>query len=392
MVAAALLRSEPSELSVNQGRGAVSSWAQITMVASVSDEHLAILQEWQRQRMIQPAADTTWLELDCKFRGDAPGPEREAVVLAPRSPLSAGDRLELEGTAALGVTFPDEQDGHAPRFVATTVVQFEDGWQASCAAATVGTFLFRLSADGLTAAQVFRSLIPGTAVQLWGDSAAGVLHAMSWGFGLAARTTIGASATIDFALWLPCGLPFEILHAQRRGLDLQCSWTEARSLIWRDGSGAEAVVSFEDARPVDLSLLPTVHYFTTQPEATEAIRIERPDRLSAEVLEVITSQRPNGTVTFRVDGQDRLVVGTGDDSAGPVTLDGPGFTTHLGHRDVELSVPYFAALALYNSAGRHPAAMWIDNCWGIVMHEEMMAELIWSTRTTEPKEPPDGPQ
>lgn len=149
------------------------------------------------------------------------------------------------------------------------------------------------------------------------------------------------------------------------------------SLIWRDGSGVEVATAVENARKVDTSVLPSVDHFAVSPGGAEAIRLDRPARLPADVLEVITTQRATGIVTLRVDELDRLVIGAADEAAAPLTVDGPGFTTHLGHRNVVLSLPYFAALALYNSVGLRAVSVWVSGKWGTVIHEGMMVQLVW---------------
>ena len=52
---------------------------------------------------------------------------------------------------------------------------------------------------------------------LWGDAQSGVLSAMSSAFGLASRATIPVAQTVDFALWLPRGVPLELARAHRAG-------------------------------------------------------------------------------------------------------------------------------------------------------------------------------
>lgn len=160
---------------------------------------LSILRDWQRQRMIELVGDATWVALGCRFNMDDQRPEPEALVLAPPSSVSVGDRVEIEDTRALVVTLQSEP-GHGPPipwFVATVLDEYEDGWQASCAAVTVGNELFKLGADGLTVAEVFRGLIPGSGVQLCGNPADEVLDVISSDLGLVARAIIPAVRTVD---------------------------------------------------------------------------------------------------------------------------------------------------------------------------------------------------
>jgi hypothetical protein len=361
----------------------MSSWVRILSVVPIVEASLAAVIEWQRQGSIEPTADGGWVELGCRFNESDSGLEPEFIVLAPPSPVCVGDRLDVEATAALDLIMPPgpSEGPPVPRAVATTIAPHADGWQAHSAPAAAGNVLFALDPDGLAVIDVFRGLIPGVGVLLWGDAQSGVLGAMSSAFGLASRATIPVTRTVDFALWLPRGIPAEVSHANRAGRPIECSWTEARTLIMRDGSGVEIVAPFEDPPEIDLSRLPPADYFAARADGAEAIRIEKPTGLPFDALNVITSQRPSGTVTFCVDGQDRLVIGTADPSVEGLTVDGPGFATHLGHRNVVVSVPYFAALALQRGVARHAVSAWVDDVWGIVDREGMMAQIVWSTAT-----------
>lgn len=362
---------------------AMSSWARISSVAPIAEASLATVTEWLRHRSIGLLADAGWIELGCQFNEGDAGLEPEFIVLAPPSAVRIGDRLDVEATLALDVIMPlGLGDGPpVPRAIATTIVPHPDGWQVQSAASAAGNALFALDPDGLAAIDVFSGLIPGAGALLRGDAQSGALGATSSADGLASRATIPVTKTVDFALWLPRGVPPEVSRAFRAGRRIECLWTEARTLILRDGFGVEIVVPFEDPPQVDLSGLPAVDYFTARADGTEAIRIEKPNGLPTEALNVITTQRPNGTVTLRVDEHDRLAIGTTDPSVEEVTVDGPGFATHLGHRKVVVSVPYFAALALHRGAARHTVAVWVDHLWGLVIHEGMMAQIVWSTAT-----------
>jgi len=363
----------------------MSSWVRIVSVDPITEATLATLSEWQRQRVIQSTADASWVELGCRFSEHPSSLGPELVLLAPPSDVRIGDRVEVEGTAALDLIMPRDPGDGPPvsRAVATAIAPHDDGWQAECARAVPGHALFELGPDGLAVIDVFRNLITGAGVLLWGDAQGGVLSAMGSAYGLASRATIPVTRTVDFSLWLPGGIPPDVSRAQRAGRPIECSWTESRTLILRDGSGSEVVTPFDDPPQVDLSGLPAVDYFATSTQGAEAIRIEKPNGLPWEALSVITTQQPNGTVTFRVDERDRLAIGTADPTVEGITVDGPGFATHLGHRNVVMSVPYFAALALHRGEAPDAVSVWMDHLWGIVIHEGMMAQIVWSTATGE---------
>jgi hypothetical protein len=359
----------------------VSSLAHVVSVRPIAEGDLAYIVAWQRQRSIEPPAAATWVELGCRFSPPGPGDSPELLLFAPATLVAIGDRLDVEAATHMDTIMPSSPDDGPPvgRAVATAIVPGDQGWVAECARGPAGAQLCIFGADGLLTAEVFRGLLPGAGVLMIGYPEAGCVEVVSMDFGLASRATLAVSDTRDFAVFVPRGLPPELSRARRAGRSMSCSWPDASTLIWRDGSGAETVVPCAAPPAVDLAVLPAVDYFATAGEAPEAIRIDRPGGLPADALGVITSQRPSGAVTLCVDSDDRLLIGTPDPSSAGLAVDGPGFATHLGHRGVVLTVPYWAAVALHAGARYGAVSVWTDRRWGFVIHEQRMAQLVWST-------------
>lgn len=354
----------------------MASWARIKGISPIDDDLLDCVQDWQRKRAVAPPADRTWLRIACQFVDGQD--EVEFLVAAPPFGGTVGELVDVEETHTLRILTPETTDHRPPRAeaIAISVERGERGWRCGCPPPPISNELFSLDEEAVTALDAFRTLSLGHGALVMGWETHSQINLTSMMQSALARAALAHVNTRDFAIWMPHGIPFEIFRVARNRKPLHCSWSPTGTLVLRDDANAELLADFHPAPSVQLPELPTWDHFGAAPADAEAIRIEKHGGLPFDALTTITSQRPSGWVTFVVDELHTLRITT-EMPASEFSVEGPGFTTSGGRRNVPITVPYEVAVGLHSSSKLSPVALWADASWGILELEALPVQMVW---------------